>query len=104
VGRGIAAGFTGPGFAAVAPVFAGGGTSPGGSAPPGPSGSSNWTSVPGPNGAVVFEMNTAWHGAVGQAADVLTLTIVMSFIVFAAAAEIVYWASSAPVLASQTKS
>src|SRR5215831_5242466 len=97
------AGFTGPGFAAVAPVFAGGGMSPGGSAPPGPSGSSNWSSVPAPNGAVVLEMNTAWHGAVGQAAEVLTLAIVMSLIVVAGAAESVYWASSAPVLASYTK-
>src|SRR5262245_27689181 len=99
----MTAGFTGPGFAAVAPVLAGGGVSPGGRAPPGPSGSSNGSSVPGPNGAVVFEMNTAWHGAAGQAADVFTLAIVMSFMVFRDAAEIVYWASCAPVPASYTK-
>ena len=66
------------------------GTSPGGSAPPGPSWSLNWTSLPAPLGAVVFEKYTALP------------EIVMSLIVLLVADVSVYWASCAPVVASYT--
>ena len=72
VGRSTTAGFLYVGqtvvdggvHAVVVPVFPDGGVSPGGSAPPGPSGISNCTSSVGEPagavpGAVVFETNTA---------------------------------------------